>query len=104
MTKHSARTPPMPATALTPLTPADLRAAAAKLPRVRLAHLPTPLEELPRFAAKLGGDIRVFIKRDDCTGLVLGGNKARHNEFLLADAIALGADVLVWGALVQSNN
>ena len=48
--------------------------------------------------------MRVFIKRDDCTGLVLGGNKARHNEFLLADALASGCDMLVWGALVQSNN
>jgi 1-aminocyclopropane-1-carboxylate deaminase/D-cysteine desulfhydrase-like pyridoxal-dependent ACC family enzyme len=86
------------------LTPAELRAAAGKLPRVRLAHLPTPLEELPRFSAKLGGGVRVFIKRDDCTGLVLGGNKARHNEFLLADALAQGCDMLVWGALVQSNN
>jgi 1-aminocyclopropane-1-carboxylate deaminase/D-cysteine desulfhydrase-like pyridoxal-dependent ACC family enzyme len=86
------------------LSPVAVRAAVETLPRVRLAHLPTPLEELPRFAAKLGGGIRVFIKRDDCTGLVLGGNKARHNEFLLADAVASGCDVLVWGALVQSNN
>ena len=86
------------------LTPAEVRAAADLLPRVRLAHLPTPLEELPRFAAKLGGGVRVFVKRDDCTGLVLGGNKARHNEFLFGDAIASGTDVFVWGALVQSNN
>ncbi len=86
------------------LTPAEIRAATEKLPRVRLAHLPTPLEEAPRFAAKIGGGVRVFIKRDDCTGLVLGGNKARHNEFLLADAVAEGCDMLVWGALVQSNN
>ncbi|HSQ54684.1 MAG TPA: pyridoxal-phosphate dependent enzyme, partial [Gemmata sp.] len=86
------------------LTPSALRAAAEKLPRVRLAHLPTPLEEVPRFAAKLGGGVRVFVKRDDCTGLVLGGNKARHNEFLLADAIAEGCDLFIWGALVQSNN
>jgi len=91
----------MPASAL---SPTELRGAAEKLPRVRLAHLPTPLEELPRFAAKLGGGVRVFIKRDDCTGLVLGGNKARHNEFLLADALAQGCDMFVWGALVQSNN
>jgi 1-aminocyclopropane-1-carboxylate deaminase/D-cysteine desulfhydrase-like pyridoxal-dependent ACC family enzyme len=90
--------------AATPLTPTDLRAAADKLPRVRLAHLPTPLEELPRFASALGGGVRVLVKRDDCTGLVLGGNKARHNEFLLADALARGCDMFVWGALVQSNN
>ena len=85
-------------------TPADLRTAAERMPRVRLAHLPTPLEELPRFSAALGGGVRVFIKRDDCTGLLLGGNKARHNEFLLGDAVDLGADVVVWGAGVQSNN
>ena len=91
----------MPGTAM---TPAAVRAAVEKLPRVRLAHLPTPLEELPRFAEKIGGGVRVFIKRDDCTGLVLGGNKARHNEFLLADAVASGCDMVVWGALVQSNN
>jgi 1-aminocyclopropane-1-carboxylate deaminase/D-cysteine desulfhydrase-like pyridoxal-dependent ACC family enzyme len=81
----------------------DLRRAAARLPRVSLAHLPTPLEEVPRFAARLGGP-RVFVKRDDCTGLLFGGNKTRHNEFLLADALRQGADVLVWGAGIQSNN
>jgi 1-aminocyclopropane-1-carboxylate deaminase/D-cysteine desulfhydrase-like pyridoxal-dependent ACC family enzyme len=86
------------------LSPAEVRAAAARLPRVRLAHLPTPLEEAPRFAARLGGGVRVFVKRDDCTGLLLGGNKARHNEFLLGDAIDQGCDVVVWGASVQSNN
>jgi 1-aminocyclopropane-1-carboxylate deaminase/D-cysteine desulfhydrase-like pyridoxal-dependent ACC family enzyme len=86
------------------MTPDAVRSAIEKLPRVRLAHLPTPLEEIPRFAARLGGDVRIFIKRDDCTGLLLGGNKARHNEFLLADALARGCDMFVWGALVQSNN
>jgi len=86
------------------ITPADVRAAAARLPRVPLAHLPTPLEEVPRFAARIGGGVRVFVKRDDCTGLLLGGNKARHNEFLLGDAVAQGCDVVVWGAGVQSNN
>jgi 1-aminocyclopropane-1-carboxylate deaminase/D-cysteine desulfhydrase-like pyridoxal-dependent ACC family enzyme len=86
------------------LAPQEIRAAAARLPRVRLAHLPTPLEEVPRFAARLGGDVRIFIKRDDCTGLLLGGNKVRHNEFLMGDALSLGADVIVWGASVQSNN
>jgi D-cysteine desulfhydrase/L-cysteate sulfo-lyase len=86
------------------LTPAEIRTAAERLPRVRLTHLPTPLEELPRFSAAIGGGVRIFIKRDDCTGLVLGGNKARHNEFLFGDAVASGADVFVWGALVQSNN
>jgi 1-aminocyclopropane-1-carboxylate deaminase/D-cysteine desulfhydrase-like pyridoxal-dependent ACC family enzyme len=85
------------------ISPDDLRRRAAQLPRVRLAHLPTPLEELPRFAGRVG-DVRVFVKRDDCTGLLFGGNKVRHAEFLLGDAINQGCDVVVWGAGVQSNN
>ncbi len=85
------------------LSPAELRVHAARLPRVTLGHLPTPLEELPRFSAALGGP-RVFIKRDDCTGLAFGGNKTRHNEFILGHALEQGAEMLVWGAGVQSNN
>lgn len=85
------------------LSPADIRQAIAKLPRVPLAHLPTPFEEAPRFAQRLGGP-PIFIKRDDCTGMLMGGNKTRHNEFLLAHAMQEGADMLVWGAGVQSNN
>lgn len=87
-----------------PLTPEDLRQCIARLPRVELAHLPTPLEEVPRFADRLGSSSRIFIKRDDCTGLLFGGNKTRHNEFLMADAMQEHADVVVWGAGVQSNN
>jgi len=86
------------------LTPTQLRTAIDQLPRTRLAHLPTPLEEVPRSAAKIGGGVRVFVKRDDCTGLLLGGNKARHNEFLIGDAVDQGCDMFVWGAGVQSNN
>src|SRR5215472_12168707 len=85
------------------LTPDAVRKCVARLPRVDLAHLPTPFEEVPRFAEKLGG-VRVYLKRDDCTGLLFGGNKTRHNEFLLADAVEQGADVIVWGAGTQSNN
>jgi 1-aminocyclopropane-1-carboxylate deaminase/D-cysteine desulfhydrase-like pyridoxal-dependent ACC family enzyme len=85
------------------LTPDQLRRCAERLPRVRLAHLPTPMEEAPRFARRLGGP-RVFLKRDDCTGMLFGGNKTRHNEFLMADALRKDADVVVWGAGVQSNN
>src|SRR5262249_49521215 len=48
--------------------------------------------------------IRLFMKRDDCTGFYFGGNKTRHNEFLIADALAQGCDVVVWGAEIQSNN
>ncbi len=85
------------------LTTDQLRQAIARLPRLSLAHLPTPLEEMPRFARQLQGP-RLFIKRDDCTGLLFGGNKTRHNEFLLAEALRQNADVVVWGAGVQSNN
>ncbi len=85
------------------LTPDQLRQSATRLPRVHLAHLPTPLEEVPKFARRLEGP-RIFIKRDDCTGLLMGGNKTRHNEFLMAEALRQKADVLVWGAGVQSNN
>jgi 1-aminocyclopropane-1-carboxylate deaminase/D-cysteine desulfhydrase-like pyridoxal-dependent ACC family enzyme len=85
------------------LTSSELRRSVKRLPRVDLAHLPTPLEEVPRFADRIGG-VRVFIKRDDCTGLLFGGNKTRHNEFLLAEALRQGCDVVVWGAGVQSNN
>jgi D-cysteine desulfhydrase family pyridoxal phosphate-dependent enzyme len=77
-------------------------AALAALPRVPLAHLPTPLEELPRLSEALGGP-RIFIKRDDLTGLAVGGNKTRLLEFYLGDALAQKAEVLVTGASVQSN-
>lgn len=86
-----------------PVSTKELRQKIAALPRLHLAHLPTPLEDLPRFSQTLGGP-RILIKRDDCTGLLFGGNKTRHNEFLLADALQKKADVLVWGAGVQSNN
>ena len=81
----------------------ELRRCVAKLPRLDLAHLPTPLEEAPRFADRIGAG-RIFVKRDDCTGLLFGGNKTRHNEFLLAEALRQGADLVLWGAGVQSNN
>ena len=85
------------------ISPQELQARIDRLPRVPLAHLPTPLEELPRLSSALGGP-RIFIKRDDCTGLAFGGNKARHNEFILGRALEEGADTLVWGAGIQSNN
>ena len=59
------------------------------LPRVSLAQLPTPLEPLPRLSAALGGP-RLWIKRDDQTGLATGGNKARKLEFLVAEALRRG--------------
>ena len=64
------------------------------LERVSLAHLPTPVEPLDRLSAILGGP-RVWVKRDDCTGLGTGGNKTRKVEFLMADALAKGADTVV---------
>lgn len=72
----------------------------------RLASLPTPLEPLPRFSRAIGGppDLAVWIKRDDCTGLAGGGNKARKLEYLLADALAQGTDTLVTLGAIQSNH
>jgi 1-aminocyclopropane-1-carboxylate deaminase/D-cysteine desulfhydrase-like pyridoxal-dependent ACC family enzyme len=86
-----------------PLSTAELRRRCERLPRVPLGHLPTPLEELSRLSERLGGP-RIFMKRDDCTGLLFGGNKTRHNEFILGLARERGAEMLVWGAGVQSNN
>jgi L-cysteate sulfo-lyase len=74
-----------------------------KFPRVRLAHLPTPLEHLPRLSAELGGP-PVYVKRDDCTGLATGGNKTRKLEFSMAAAIEAGADTIVTVGAVQSNH
>ncbi len=76
-------------------------------PRIRLAALPTPLDEAPRLRAALGGPTRcprILIKRDDLTGLAFGGNKVRKLEFLAADALAQGATVLVTIGAVQSNH
>lgn len=78
------------------------RECLAALPRLSLAHLPTPLEEMPRLSAHLGGP-RLLVKRDDCTGLGLGGNKIRKLEYDLAAALASQADCVVCGGVVQSN-
>ena len=72
-------------------------------PRVDLGFLPTPLEPLDRLSASLGGP-RIWIKRDDCTGLATGGNKTRKLEFLMGHAKALGADTIVTFGAVQSNH
>jgi 1-aminocyclopropane-1-carboxylate deaminase/D-cysteine desulfhydrase-like pyridoxal-dependent ACC family enzyme len=68
-----------------------------------LAVTPTPLHDLPRLTALLRGP-RVLVKRDDLTGLALGGNKARKLERLVADALERGCDTLVTGGGVQSNH
>lgn len=73
------------------------------IPRVRIAHLPTPIEPLPRLAAALGG-IKLWVKRDDLTGLAGGGNKTRKLEYVLAEAQANGARTLVTVGAVQSNH
>ena len=76
-------------------------AGIARFPRVRLGHAPTPIDPAPNLGAALGIDL--WIKREDCTGLALGGNKVRQLEFHFGEAEARGADtVLVTGA-VQSN-
>ena len=76
---------------------------AGDLPRVQLAHLPTPIEPLTRLSSVLGGP-RLFVKRDDCTGLGTGGNKTRKLEFLVGDALAQGADTLITEGGMQSNH
>ncbi|OWW21797.1 D-cysteine desulfhydrase [Noviherbaspirillum denitrificans] len=71
--------------------------------RVKLTHAPTPLEYLPRLTEYLGGP-RLYIKRDDCTGLATGGNKTRKLEFLIGDALAQGATHIVTQGATQSNH
>jgi D-cysteine desulfhydrase family pyridoxal phosphate-dependent enzyme len=73
------------------------------IPRLHFAHLPTPIEELPRLSAALGGP-RVLVKRDDQTGLAFGGNKTRKLEFLLAEAQEQGAQMLISAGALQSNH
>jgi L-cysteate sulfo-lyase len=73
------------------------------MPRISLAHLPTPLEPMERLSAEIGGP-RLWIKRDDCTGLATGGNKARKLEFLMADAVAKRADIVLTHGATQSNH
>jgi len=75
----------------------------SKFSRVDLCHQPTPLEAMPRLSEKLGGP-KLWIKRDDCTGLATGGNKTRKLEYLIGDALQQGADMLVTQGAVQSNH
>jgi L-cysteate sulfo-lyase len=94
------------ATLATPtITRDELAERVGRLPRVRIAALPTPLEEMPRLRAALGpGAPRIFVKRDDLTGLAFGGNKVRHLEFRTADALKKGADTLIVTNVAQSNH
>jgi 1-aminocyclopropane-1-carboxylate deaminase/D-cysteine desulfhydrase-like pyridoxal-dependent ACC family enzyme len=82
------------------MSAAAIAAALAGMPRVRLATLPTPLEAGPR----LPGGAQLLVKRDDLTGLGMGGNKARKLEFLCGAARDEGADVLVTVGAEQSNH
>ena len=75
----------------------------ARFPRHHLAHLPTPLERLDRLSEALGGP-EIWVKRDDCTGLSTGGNKTRKLEFLMAEAQAEGADMVITQGATQSNH
>jgi len=74
-----------------------------RFPRLHFAHLPTPLEPLTNLSNELGGP-NLYIKRDDQTGLATGGNKTRKLEFLMADAVARGADTIITQGATQSNH
>lgn len=73
------------------------------IPRIKFAHLPTPIEALPRLTAELGGP-NLLVKRDDLTGLAFGGNKIRKLEYLLAEAQSHGARTIITAGAVQSNH
>jgi D-cysteine desulfhydrase family pyridoxal phosphate-dependent enzyme len=73
------------------------------LPRARITFLPTPLVEMRRLSAVLGGP-RLLVKRDDLTGLGMGGNKTRKLEFLLGEALRQGCDAVITGGAIQSNH
>lgn len=74
-----------------------------RFPRTQLCHRPTPIESMPRLTELLGGP-QLFVKRDDCTGLAMGGNKTRKLEFLVGEAMKEKADMLVTQGAVQSNH
>lgn len=75
----------------------------ARFDRIHLAHLPTPLEPMNRLSDALGGP-RLWIKRDDCTGVSTGGNKTRKLEFLMGEALAQKADIVITQGATQSNH
>ena len=75
----------------------------ARFPRLRFAHLPTPLEPMDALTRHLGGP-QLWVKRDDCTGLSSGGNKTRKLEFLMADALEHNADTIITQGATQSNH
>jgi L-cysteate sulfo-lyase len=88
---------------MTDRTPALFASQLSQFPRLGLAQLNTPLEPLKRLSAHLGGP-RLWVKREDATGLGFGGNKLRKLDYVLDDAVSSGADTLVSGGVVQSNS
>jgi L-cysteate sulfo-lyase len=80
-----------------------LSAKLSRYPRLGLAHLPTPLEPMKHLTDHLGGP-RLWVKREDATGIAFGGNKLRKLDFVLHEAVAAGADTLISGGVVQSNS
>src|SRR5204862_4244173 len=74
---------------------------APPIPRVELAHAPTPLLQLERLSEELG--VELWVKRDDLTGLLETGNKIRKLEFLVGEALAQNADTLITCGTLQSN-
>lgn len=85
------------------MTPEDLEASVGSLPRIALANLPTALQPMPRLGEQVGAQ-QLWCKRDDLTGLALGGNKSRGLEFVIGDAVGQGATVLVAGGGVEQSN
>src|SRR6266852_820033 len=84
-------------------TPAVFASQMSQFQRLGLAQLDTPLGPLRRLSAHLGGP-RLWVKREDATGLGFGGNKLRKLDYVLHDAVSSGADTLVSGGVVQSNS
>ena len=81
----------------------ELEDRLARYGHVGLAHLPTPLEPLKRLTEHLGGP-RLWVKREDCTGIGFGGNKLRKLDYVLREAMDAGAATLVSGGVVHSNS
>ena len=75
-----------------------------QFPRISLGHFPTPLEPMDSLRRALGGGPRLFVKRDDCTGLATGGNKTRKLEYLMGEAAEQSAQIVVTQGAVQSNH
>ncbi|HEX5327300.1 MAG TPA: pyridoxal-phosphate dependent enzyme [Acetobacteraceae bacterium] len=100
---HRAMNPPIPAAVSHAANHEWIRERIARIPRVRIALTPTPLHEAPNLTRALAGP-RIFIKRDDLTGIAFGGNKLRNLEFRLARALTEQPDTVIVGLDLQSNS